>query len=95
MMNRIPSSLVSYRRAYFQTADNRFRLTIDDQLRFFVPLRDSRGWARTPDNSSGTIIELKYSKNDDGDARQITLWYPFRWGSFSKYMQGLESSGLF
>ena len=95
MMNRVPSSLVSYRRAYFQTADNRFRLTIDDQLMFFIPLRDSRGWARIPDNTDGTIIELKYSKDHDSDARQITSWYPFRWGSFSKYTQGLESSGLF
>jgi hypothetical protein len=94
IMNRIPSSLVSYRRAYFQTADTRFRLTVDDQLMFYIPLRDGRGWVRIPDNTDGTVIELKYSKDHDEDARQITSWYPFRWGSFSKYTRGLESGGI-
>ena len=91
LISRIPSSLVSYRRAYFQSADRRFRLTIDDKLMFHIPVRNSRAWARIPDNIRGTIIELKYSRDDDDDAQQITSLYPFRWGSFSKYTRGLES----
>lgn len=91
LINRIPSSLLSYRRLYFLSADGRFRLTVDDQLTVYSPVRNSCGWALNPDNPRGTILELKYSREDDGDARQITSWYPFRWGSFSKYVQGLES----
>jgi hypothetical protein len=91
-MIRNPSSLISYRRLYFLSNDRRFRLTVDDQLRSYCPLKNSRGWTHNPENPPGIIIELKYSKEDDDDARQITSWYPFRWGAFSKYIHGLESA---
>jgi hypothetical protein len=91
MITRTPSSLIRYRRVYFESADGRFRLTADDQLKFYCPVRKSRGWRRIPENTQGTVVELKYSKADDSDARKITSWYPFRWGSFSKYTRGLES----
>lgn len=90
MMTRSSAVLISYRRIYFQSADRRFRLTIDDQLRFYSPVRNGHGWTLFPDNPNGVIIELKYSKDDDDDARQITSWFPFRWGSISKYSWGLQ-----
>jgi len=90
MINRVPSSLISYRRIYFKSANRRFRLTVDDQLRFYSPLQNGQGWMINQANPSGTIVELKYSRDDDDDAREITSWYPFRWGSFSKYTQSLD-----
>ena len=94
MMTLIPSLLISYRRLYFLSADGRFRLTVDDQLKYYRPGMNKQKWIPCPDNPSGIIIELKYSYEDDNDARKITCWYPFRWGSFSKYTTGLGSSIL-
>ncbi len=95
LLNRTPSALVSYRRMYFQTADGRFRLTVDDHLRFYHPVRNGQGWKVLPENTRGTVIELKYSKEHDDDARVISALYPFRWGSFSKYTRGFESTSRF
>ncbi len=95
LLNRTPSALVSYRRMYFQTADGRFRLTVDDHLRFYHPVRNGQGWKVLPENTRGTVIELKYSKEHDDDAREISSLYPFRWGSFSKYTRGFESMSRF
>jgi len=92
LTDRIPSLLISYQRIYFQSADGRFRITVDDQLKFYCPVRKNRCWIMLSGNTQGTILELKYSRADDSDARQITSWYPFRWGSFSKYTRGLEST---
>jgi hypothetical protein len=89
LMIRNPSLLISYRRLYFLSADGRFRLTVDDNLRFYSPGKNKHGWVLNPANPRGIIAELKYSFGDDDDARKIASWYPFRWGSFSKYINGL------
>jgi hypothetical protein len=88
-MIRDPSLLVSYRRLYFLSADGRFRLTVDDNLRFYLPGKNKQGWVLKPDNPRGTIAELKYSHGNDDVAREIACLFPFRWGSFSKYIEGL------
>jgi SPX domain protein involved in polyphosphate accumulation len=91
LMSRIPTLLVSYRRRYFLSADRRFRVTMDYPLKFYHRGMNKRRWISSLDKYPATIIELKYAQEDDNDARNITCWFPFRWGSFSKYLTGLQS----
>jgi hypothetical protein len=90
LMSQIPTLLVSYQRRYFLSADRRFRLTIDCHLKFYHRGLNKQRWIPGPEKNPATIIELKYAQEDDSDARNITSWFPFRWGSYSKYFSGLE-----
>lgn len=90
LMPRIPALLVSYHRCYFLSADRRFRLTLDNHLQFYYRGLNKQRWIPGHDQSPASILELKYAPEDDGDARNVTSWFPFRWGSYSKYFSGLQ-----
>lgn len=81
----------SYRRKYFQSADRRFRLTIDRDLKYY---RVSSAWGVSPvahQLGSGLVMELKYSPEADELADRITAWFPFRVTKNSKYIHGVET----
>ena len=79
-----------YARRYFQSADGRFRFTVDNEIAFH-PIRafDNRfgQWRR----HLGVVVELKYALPDDAAAGAITARLPFRLSRSSKYAAGLDS----
>lgn len=85
-----PSLVNCYRRSYFLSADRRFRLTLDTDLRFF-PVRDradGRGAAALAERQ--VILELKFDVADADLAAAITNALPFRLTRYSKYVRGME-----
>ncbi len=85
-----PTLVNRYYRRYFETADRRFRLTIDSQLTFF-PVQSPGRIMRQSSDRRRTIIELKYDAALDEQAGCITSRLPFRISRNSKYVTGLES----
>lgn len=81
----VPASLTRYRRLYYLSADRRFRLTLDADLAFYRVLPASRRLVCMPDTFRGTVLEVKYSSDDDEAARPVLEALPFRWGRYSKY----------
>lgn len=82
----------SYQRRYFCSADKRYRVTLDYNLKFARP---RRGLRLPPDAFhpfAGLIVELKYGIEDSPGAEQVANRFPFRLSRFSKYVAGIDAS---
>lgn len=83
-----PCLLNSYWRKYFVSADGRFRITIDRDLRYYRP---KNPWTRRPELQRGaTVLELKYARADDVAASAIAQALGFRLTRNSKYVTGMS-----
>lgn len=83
-----------YHRRYFCSADRSMRLTVDHRLEF-GELRNARAEVRTESCAApAVIVELKYDREQSDLAARIADALPFRLTRCSKYVLGIESSGL-
>lgn len=83
------SLLTSYRRKYFLSANKKFRINIDTDLRFFrIDSRNNLFNEKIKQDYS--IIELKFDEKDYEDADKITENLPFRLAAYSKYVSGIN-----
>lgn len=90
-----PALFNRYARRYLLSADKRFRLTIDSELRFERVGHRALGAVAQFSETGVTVLELKYAVDDDGAANQIAGHLPFRLGKCSKYLLGISRlSGL-
>jgi SPX domain protein involved in polyphosphate accumulation len=87
--NLKPVILISYNRRYFQSADKKYRLTLDRDLTFYKVDGNRVNW-QTKLAINSTILELKYDEQDDNDADQISAFFPFRMTKLSKYVLGMS-----
>ncbi|MCB0634263.1 MAG: polyphosphate polymerase domain-containing protein [Saprospiraceae bacterium] len=83
-----PSLVNSYRRAYFQSADLHFRLTLDWDLRF-APYH-IQPFPLCPFPEPVLVIELKYEQAVDDRLDDFTQFWPLRLDRFSKYVNGMQ-----
>ena len=86
-----PTLVNRYQRRYFESADRRFRLTVDSDLEFHAPADDpgrhlERPGSRNPD----IILELKFVPEHAPAAERIANTFPFRLTRCSKYVMGIE-----
>ena len=80
-----------YRRAYFLSANGKFRVTVDSELRFHGLSALGRvGFLGRWIRGSDRILELKYDERDDRQADPIAQHLPFRLSRSSKYVSGRE-----
>ena len=85
-----PVLLNRYSRKYYQSADRKFRITLDSNLSFFRFLGCFRGHTVSSISPRTTILELKYSMKDDDGVSMITNLFPWRVSKSSKYVTGVE-----
>lgn len=89
----LPHLANSYTRQYYLSADKRFRLTVDTDIRFFQldHLRSGSFREQYPGVQS-IVMELKYSSSGeiDLDAREIANRFRFRMTKNSKYVSGID-----
>jgi hypothetical protein len=84
------SLLNRYRREYFATLDNRFRVTLDTELTYYRVGRLSNPlFAQTVDHGV-VVVELKYASEYELQAQRIASRFPFRMTRSSKYVRGVE-----
>jgi len=86
--------LNSYTRKYFLSADGRFRVTLDTDLKFIYTDISKRSFIWKNLNERSSIVELKYSVTDDFDAREISSRFRFRMTKSSKYVLGIQNTVL-
>ncbi|MCF7835515.1 MAG: VTC domain-containing protein [Candidatus Marinimicrobia bacterium] len=84
------SSINSYMREYYISADKKFRLTIDYDLCFY-----NSNKKMIDRDVSNIILELKHDMENDNEARFVSSQFPFRVTKNSKYVVGVEKSFLF
>ena len=86
-----PSLSNSYLRKYFQTADEKFRMTIDHDMRYGDGLRASKWPINQRLGLEGRVVlELKYNIENDSAAQLISNQIPFRLDKSSKYVSGMD-----
>jgi len=88
-MTFLPTLINSYQRSYYGTANGKFRMTIDWDLRYFS-LLNARQFTQYQLSDEATILELKYAADLDNVADDIFQYIPFRFSKSSKYVSGLN-----
>ena len=84
-----PALLNRYRRQYFASFDNRYRITLDDELSYYAIGPHNNSYQDYYQNDD-VIIELKYERRYDDVASFVTNRLPFRLTKSSKYVNGIE-----
>jgi SPX domain protein involved in polyphosphate accumulation len=86
----------SYEREYFQSADGRFRVTLDRDVAFGrVDAGGGKAVRRHFDRETA-ILELKYAPEFDDEAARLMQQLPLRLDKHSKYVTGIQHLfGLF
>lgn len=84
-----PALLNRYRRKYFLSFDQKFRLTIDNELAYYGIGGNNNNFLEEY-TSDDVIVELKYDRKNDDIAPRISNKLPFRLTKSSKYVNGIE-----
>lgn len=79
-----------YTRKYYQSSDKKFRITIDSHMKYINLSHLHNSYLSELNDYSSNILELKYDKKSDQDARKITNCFPFRMTKSSKYVTGID-----
>ena len=85
-----PSLINSYRRTYFLSADQEYRLTFDENLCFYRVDAFQQKFMEKRLQERHFILELKYASDKDDVAEQVSNKFPFRLDKSSKYVSGID-----
>jgi hypothetical protein len=79
-----------YRRKYWRTRDERYRLTLDHQICFsgFTAVENQN--LQQPIDDTNVILEIKYDLAKDSSFADIANKFPFRQSRSSKYVAGID-----
>ena len=85
-----PTLYNAYQRAYWETANRNFRLTLDVDLKFAPLIPELFIGRQVIKNYNVSILELKYQESLDDYADLITQNIPYRRTKNSKYVSGID-----
>jgi len=85
-----PVLLSSYTRRYFRSADKNYRITLDNNLSFYMIKNRNNNFKEKFTDKNINILELKYLEEKDSKASKITSSFPFRLTASSKYVYGID-----
>ncbi|MBN1445049.1 MAG: VTC domain-containing protein [Candidatus Omnitrophica bacterium] len=88
------SIMNSFKRKYFQSADRKFRLTVDSDIKYYELQNNCNLFLNIVSEPGITVVEIKYGRKDDDCAIEITNFLPFRMSRNSKYVNALEKLNL-
>lgn len=80
----------SYKRAYFGTRDQKFRVTIDWDLSYASMLTNRQFRKHQYYEKNVFILEIKYEQDLEQEADRVLQSIPFRSTKNSKYVNGIE-----
>ena len=83
--------MTRYMRQYFASADLKFRITIDTDIRYSAFSGFGRRMTRPVRDLGLTILELKYDQATSG-VDEVIREFPFRFSKSSKYVTGVLST---
>jgi VTC domain len=90
LRQREPSVFNRYRRHYFESANRRFRLTIDSEMRFGNAEDAGVPDERLSDAAPYLVIELKFPPECGDESAEVAGQLPFRLTRCSKYVLGIQ-----
>ena len=91
LMLRLKPTLINrYQRKYFLSFDQKFRVTLDNQLEYFSISSPEKLSSNGLRDSLSMIMELKYAPVYQSESAIITQEFPFRVIKNSKYVRGVQ-----
>ena len=87
-----PTLVNSYIRRYYLSADGRFRVTLDRDLKYYRIGFSSTSTLAPLTDRRKLILELKYDQANYDSAREITKYFPYRLNKNSKYVSGIKKT---
>jgi len=86
-----PTILIRYHRKYYESADHRFRITLDTDIEFYrLRPRGNSFLDRYVDRNS-MVMELKCDEEHGDMIDDVTSRIPFRLTKSSKYISGIDT----
>lgn len=79
-----------YCRKYYESSDHKFRITIDFNMEFYKLDSANNSFNEKFVDFNNTVLELKYSDENDDFAESISNFFPFRVTKSSKYVSGID-----
>ena len=90
MLSLTPSLINRYQRKYFLSFDQKFRVTLDNHLKYYPVSSPEQLSSCGLKDSLSMIMELKYSPIYQLESNNITQQFPFRVIKNSKYVRGIQ-----
>ncbi len=85
-----PVLLNTYQRSYFTSVNQKFRITVDDNLEYYNLRPTWNHFLHVHREHLKSVLELKYDRDWAPEAEQITNQIPFRLDKNSKYVSGIS-----
>ena len=85
-----PVLLNRYSRKYYLSADQNYRITIDQGLEYYSIRPNNNFFISKFKDPPATIVELKYASDVDNGANELSTLFPFRMTKSSKYVNGVD-----
>lgn len=81
----------NYRRWYYATRDERYRLTVDTELAYYRVKKFGNYFISRVSDDNHVIVEMKYEKPFEHASDRVAGFFPFRITRNSKYVTGIDS----
>ncbi len=90
----VPTLLNQYLRIYYLSADRKFRLTLDNNLKYTRISKYQNHFMRRVTDNRKVVMEVKYDVEYDTEFSRISDFFPFRMTKNSKYVDGVDNLDL-
>ncbi len=85
-----PILLNRYKRKYYRSHDGNFRITVDTELSYYFLSFNKISLMKKQPDYGKIILELKYDKEHENKAQNISSKLPFKLTKNSKYLSGVH-----
>lgn len=92
LLQRSPALVNSYKRRYFLTRDNKYRITLDKQLWYAAPAVASFRPDVFGSYDHTLVLEVKFDADDHPGAASLINELGYRLSRNSKYVNGIQST---
>ena len=90
-----PSSIVSYSRTYYESANKKIRITLDQDIVYYDQhLSSGPNFLNNYQDPAKLVIEIKLNSRDQGLIKKVQHFIPFCSRRFSKYCESMSSHNL-
>ena len=83
-----------YRRKYYISKDEKYRITLDTDLEFREVSCFNNSFVNQSIDRISNILEIKYDERHESGVDKVTDYFPFRMTKSSKYIMGIERLNL-
>ena len=90
-----PSSIVSYSRTYYESANKKIRITLDQDIVYYDQyLSAGPNFLNNYQDSTKLVVEIKVNNRDQRLIKEVLHFIPFSSRRFSKYCESMSSQNL-